>query len=70
MDIQFYALQLVEGSTVFVFLGTGLLEQDTGSLEDQYLVEICPLSILNKSAIRLLFPVFQATLQLVSARIY
>ena len=35
-------IQLVEVSTVFVFLGRGLLVQDTESQEDQYLFEICP----------------------------
>ena len=35
-------LQLVEVSTVFVFLGRGLLEQDSESQEEQYLFEICP----------------------------
>ena len=42
MDIQFYALQLVKVSTVFVFLGRGILVQDTESQEDHYLFEICP----------------------------
>ena len=46
-------LQLVEVSIVFVFLGGGLLVQDTESQEDQYLFENC-LSILNKFAIRFL----------------
>ena len=41
-DIQFYALQLVEVSTVFVFLGRGLLVKDTESQEDQYMFTICP----------------------------
>ena len=47
--------------------------KDTVSQEDQYLFEICPCDHCEKFAIRLLFPVFsvfQATLQLVSARIY
>ena len=35
-------LQLVKVSTVFVFLGRGLLEQDSESQEEQYLFEICP----------------------------
>ena len=35
-------LQLVKVSTLFVFLGRGLLEQDSASQEDQYLFEICP----------------------------
>ena len=47
MNIQLYALtaclQLVEVSTAFVFLGRGLLEQDSESQEDQYLIKICPL---------------------------
>ena len=41
VDIQLYVftacLQLVKVSTVFVFLGRGLLEQDSESQEDQYL---------------------------------
>ena len=41
-DIQFYTLQLVEVSTVFVFLGRGLLVKDTDSQEDQYLFKISP----------------------------
>ena len=41
MDIQFYTLQLVKVSTVFVFLGGGLLERDSESQEDHYLFEIC-----------------------------
>ena len=63
MDIQFYAFtafkQLVKVSTVFVFLGRGLLVQDIESQEDQYLFEISPFEYLNKFAIRLLFPVFK-----------
>ena len=35
-------LQLVKVTTVFVFLGRGLLVKDTESQEDQYLYEICP----------------------------
>ena len=35
-------LQLIKVSTVFVFLGRDLLEQDSESQEDQYLFEICP----------------------------
>ena len=34
-------LQLVKVSSVFVFIGRGLLEQDSKSQEDQYLFEIC-----------------------------
>ena len=34
-------LQLVKVSTEYVFLGRGLLEQDSESQEDQYLFEIC-----------------------------
>ena len=34
-------IRLVKVSTVFVFLGRGLLVQDTESQEDQYLFEIC-----------------------------
>ena len=35
-------LQLVKVSTVHVFLGRGLLVQESESQEDQYLFEICP----------------------------
>ena len=35
-------LQLVKVSTVFVFLGRGLLKQGSESQEDQFLFEICP----------------------------
>ena len=35
-------IQLVEVSTVFVFLGRGLLVKVTESQEDQYLFEVCP----------------------------
>ena len=35
-------VQFVKVSTVFVFLGRGLLVKDTESQEDQYLFEICP----------------------------
>ena len=34
-------LQVIKVSTVYVFLGRGLLEQDSESKEDQYLFEIC-----------------------------
>ena len=47
--------------------------QDAEPQEEQYLFEICPVEHYEKFAIRLLFPVFpfiQATLQLVSGRIY
>ena len=35
-------LHLVKGSTVYVFLGRGLLVQESESQGDQYLFEICP----------------------------
>ena len=41
MDIHLHALQLVKVSTVHVFLGKGLLVQESESQEDQYLFEIC-----------------------------
>ena len=65
--------QLVKVSTEFVFLRRGLLVQDAKSQEDQYLFEICLVEHSVQVAIRLLFPVFpiyQTTLKLVSARIY
>ena len=65
--------QLVTVSTAFVFLGWGLLEKDTESQEDQYLFEICLCEhseqICHQLAISCV-PVFQTTLQHVSARIY
>ena len=42
MYSQFCAPQLVKESTVFVFLGRGLLVQDSESQEDQYLFKVCP----------------------------
>ena len=45
MGIQSYAftacVQLVKVSIVYVFLGRGLLEQDSESQEDHYPFEIC-----------------------------
>ena len=51
-------LQLVGVSTVFVFLGRGLLEQDPESQEDQYLFEICLVEHSVQICHRLPFPVF------------
>ena len=42
MDIQLYALQLVKIGIVFVFLGRGILEQDSESQEEEDLFEIFP----------------------------
>ena len=64
-------LQLVKVSTVYVFLGGGLLVHESEFQEDQYLFEICLVknSVHNCQQIAIpVFPVFQASLQLVSAR--
>ena len=48
-------LQLVKVTTVCIFLGRGLLVQESESQEDQYLYEICPFKHFQPFSV---FPVF------------